>query len=168
MPQQLPTVTAFYNTPIGVLRLEATEEALRAASFQEENNTIVFERTTHPVVSNVVQQLEEYFKGERRVFQLPLAPQGTAFQQKVWNELQKLKYGTTATYLQMAQRLGNKNSIRAAATANGRNPIAIIIPCHRVVGANGALTGYAGGLHRKQWLLEQEARHAGQPSLFGT
>lgn len=118
------------------------------------------------LLQKAMQQLEEYFRGNRKQFDLPLNPQGTPFQQKVWNELLKIDYGSTATYLQMAKRLGDVKAIRAAASANGKNPIGIIIPCHRVIGADGKLTGYAGGLHRKQWLLEHEAKFAGHPLLF--
>ena len=104
------------------------------------------------------------FDIHRKQFDLPLNPSGTAFQQKVWQQLIQIPFGETITYLHMAKRLGNVKSIRAAASANGKNPLAIIIPCHRVVGADGKLTGYAGGLHRKQWLLEHEAKMAGKQS----
>jgi len=164
--QEITTTTAFYTSPIGIIRLEATKEALTVVSFCEDETLPVTIQTHHPILKDAVQQLEEYFKGTRMRFELPLAPQGTAFQQSVWNELLKIEYGTTATYLHMAKRLGNVKNIRAAASANGKNPIGIIIPCHRVVGADGKLTGYAGGLHRKQWLLEHEAKHAGVPLLF--
>lgn len=166
MLPEISVATAFYNSPIGLIRLEATDDALTVASFQDEGSIPNDNKTDHPVLKKALQQLDEYFKGTRMKFDLPLAPQGTAFQQSVWNELLKIEYGVTATYLHMARRLGNIKSIRAAASANGKNPIGIIIPCHRVVGADGKLTGYAGGLHRKQWLLEHEAKYSGQPSLF--
>jgi methylated-DNA-[protein]-cysteine S-methyltransferase len=119
-----------------------------------------------PLLQNAVQQLDEYFKGTRTEFDLPLSPEGSTFQQKVWQHLQQLAFASTVTYLQLAKRLGNTKSIRAAASANGKNPIAIIIPCHRVIGADGKLTGYAGGLARKQWLLNHEAQVSGHPFLF--
>lgn len=123
--------------------------------------------TDSPVLQQTILQLDEYFAGSRTQFDLPLSPAGTAFQQKVWQQLIQIPFAETITYLHLAKRLGNVKSIRAAASANGKNPLAIIIPCHRVVGADGKLTGYAGGLHRKQWLLEHEAKAAGkQSSLF--
>jgi methylated-DNA-[protein]-cysteine S-methyltransferase len=103
-----------------------------------------------------VQQLQEYFQGLRQHFTVPLAPLGTPFQQHVWEELQHIPYGTTITYQELARRVGNPNAARAVGHANGRNPIAIIIPCHRVVGQNGHLRGYAGGLAMKQRLLQHE------------
>jgi methylated-DNA-[protein]-cysteine S-methyltransferase len=110
--------------------------------------------------------LEEYFTGKRIVFDLSIYAHGTNFQQTVWEKLVQIPFAKTITYLQLAKRLGNVKSIRAAASANGKNPLAIIIPCHRVVGVDGKLTGYAGGLHRKQWLLEHEAKIKGSPFLF--
>lgn len=156
---------AYYQSPIGTILIKAVDEAITVVSFQadaiSENSY-----SNSAVLQNGVQQLDEYFRGYRKSFDLPLAPAGTSFQQSVWTELLALSFGTTITYLQLAKRLGNVKSIRAAASANGKNPLAIIIPCHRVIGADGKLTGYAGGLHRKQWLLEHEAKVTGQPSLF--
>jgi methylated-DNA-[protein]-cysteine S-methyltransferase len=105
------------------------------------------------------QQLQEYFAGKRREFDLPLNPQGTEFQQRVWRELTKIPFGETRSYGQLAKRIGNPNGSRAVGLANGRNPIAIIVPCHRVIGADGSLTGFGGGIERKEWLLS----HEGQP-----
>lgn len=104
----------------------------------------------------VRRQLEEYFAGERRAFDLPVAPRGTAFQQLVWNELQRIGYGDTITYSELAARVGRPTAIRAAGAANGRNPVSIIIPCHRVIGSSGSLTGYSGGLDAKRALLDLE------------
>jgi methylated-DNA-[protein]-cysteine S-methyltransferase len=109
-------------------------------------------------------QLLAYFAGERQDFDLPLAPEGTAFQRKVWGELLKIPYGKTITYAQLAERLGDPKCIRAAGLANGRNPIWVIVPCHRVVGSNGSLVGYAGGLYRKQWLLQLELANSPVPA----
>lgn len=119
-----------------------------------------------PLLEKTMQQLDAYFEGKLQQFDLPLHPAGTAFQQTVWNQLTQIPFAETITYLHMAKRLGNVKAIRAAASANGKNPLAIIIPCHRVVGADGKLTGYAGGLHRKQWLLEHEAKFGGSKTLF--
>jgi methylated-DNA-[protein]-cysteine S-methyltransferase len=111
---------------------------------------------TSPVLERAREQLEEYFRGERREFDLPLAPEGTEFQQRVWQRLLGIGYGTTTTYGALAQSLGNPNASRAVGLANGSNPIPIVIPCHRVIGANGALTGFGGGLPVKSALLELE------------
>lgn len=109
-------------------------------------------------------QLDEYFAGRRKQFDLQLAPMGTDFQEKVWQELVKIPYGRTITYGELAKRIGNPKASRAVGLANGKNPISIIVPCHRVIGANGSLTGFGGGLEAKQYLLEHEDRHSG---LFG-
>ncbi len=123
--------------------------------FMRENETVP-ERSTTPLLTDCVQQLIEYFQGERRVFDLPLDQPGTKFQQQVWNLLCLIPYGKTISYLDLALQTGDKNNTRAVANANGRNRIAIMVPCHRVIGHNGSLTGYAGGLWRKKWLLELE------------
>lgn len=107
--------------------------------------------------------LTRYFAGELRAFQLPLAPVGTPFQKRVWQELQKIPYGQTISYAELAQRVGAPRAARAVGRANGSNPIAIVVPCHRVIGADGTLTGYAGGLERKRRLLALEALHSGRP-----
>lgn len=118
------------------------------------------EQRSCEVLENCKLQLESYFSGELMNFDLPLAPEGTEFQQKVWAELLKIPYGETITYLDLAVRLGDPKCIRAAGTANGKNPIAIVIPCHRVIGAGNKLTGYAGGIWRKKMLLELEMKHS--------
>jgi methylated-DNA-[protein]-cysteine S-methyltransferase len=102
------------------------------------------------------QQLREYFEGRRQGFTLPVAPGGTAFQQRVWQELQKIPWGTTTTYREIAQRIGQPTAVRAVGSANGRNPVSIVIPCHRVIGSDGSLTGYAGGIATKRRLLQHE------------
>jgi methylated-DNA-[protein]-cysteine S-methyltransferase len=114
--------------------------------------------TSEPLAATV-RQLSEYFAGTRRVFDLPLRLEGTLFQQRVWRELVQIPYGETWSYGQLAKRIGNPNASRAVGLANGRNPISILVPCHRVIGANGTLTGYGGGLQRKQWLLAHEGLH---------
>lgn len=128
-----------------------------------------FEEGEHKVFETLKVQLAEYFSGERTDFDLPVAMSGTAFQQKVWNELLNIPYGTTRTYMQQSKVLGDEKAIRAVARANGENCLAIIVPCHRIVGSDGSLTGYAGGLKAKKWLLEHEARHSGaafQQAMF--
>jgi methylated-DNA-[protein]-cysteine S-methyltransferase len=168
MSSNTTATIAYYSSPIGNMRLVTTDDALTLVSFHEDKTLSSTTEVDHPVLQQTIIQLQEYFNGSRKVFELPLSPEGTAFQQKVWQELLKIEYAATITYLQLARRLGNVKSIRAAASSNGKNPIAVIIPCHRVVGADGKLTGYAGGLHRKQWLLEHEAKYGGHPTLFGT
>lgn len=149
----LPQYKQYYSSPIGLLLLEATDTAITAVNFvnsQDDNENI------NVITQQCQQQLSEYFSGERKEFNLPLQPKGTDFQKKVWAELQNIPFGKVSSYLEMAKRLGDEKVIRAAASANGKNPIAIIIPCHRVIGANGDLVGYAGGLDKKRLLLEHE------------
>lgn len=145
-------LTTHYNSPIGTLKIFATDNGITSILFTEElgNND------NHPLLELAVTQLDEYFANKRNTFDLPLAPEGTNFQKRVWDELLTIPFGKTTTYLNMAKRLGDEKVIRAAASANGKNPIAIIIPCHRVIGSDGKLTGYAGGLWRKEWLLKHE------------
>jgi len=111
-------------------------------------------------------QFDEYFSGKRKIFDLPIKQSGTLFQEKVWNELIKIPFGKTISYLQLSQKIGNVKLIRAVGTANGRNNLAIVVPCHRVIGSDGSLTGYAGGLSRKQWLLEHENKYANGVNLL--
>ncbi|MCH2489959.1 MAG: methylated-DNA--[protein]-cysteine S-methyltransferase [Flavobacteriales bacterium] len=147
--------TAYLSTPIGTLELQGDEKGLVSLSFIDasESNTTAIPEVLQPVAS----QLREYFEGKRTQFDLKLSPEGSDFQKKVWNALQTIPYGKTTSYQDMANALGNPKVIRAAAAANGKNPIAIIVPCHRVIGTDGSLTGYAGGLHRKKWLLKHES-----------
>jgi methylated-DNA-[protein]-cysteine S-methyltransferase len=139
------------------------EQPLQAAA--DQTNGYNVEAHTHPILRQASLELTDYFMGKAVEFQTPLAPTGTPFQQQVWTALREIPYGQTISYLQLAQRLGDEKQIRAAASANGKNPIAILIPCHRVIGSDGSLTGYAGGLYRKQWLLEMEGRPK-QGNLF--
>lgn len=155
---------AYYKSPVGYIELVDESGALTAASFMDEQKNNATAIT--PLLEKAIQQLDDYFAGKLQQFDLPLRPAGTAFQQTVWKQLIQIPFAETITYLHMAKRLGNVKAIRAAASANGKNPLAIIIPCHRVVGADGKLTGYAGGLHRKQWLLEHEAKFGGSKTLF--
>lgn len=151
------------QTPLGFLEISGNNEGINSVTFSDLNlakTTLVPE-----VLNEAVKQLYEYFEGKRIEFNLKLNPQGTDFQKKVWEELQQIPYGKTRSYQQIANKLGNPKVIRAAASANGKNPISIIIPCHRVIGSDGSLTGYAGGLHRKKWLLELE-NPTSQQSLF--
>ncbi|MEZ4778179.1 MAG: methylated-DNA--[protein]-cysteine S-methyltransferase [Flavobacteriaceae bacterium] len=142
------------NTPIGPLLICGTSEGITEVTFQE--NSLISEKIPS-VLKPAVQQLTEYFQRKRTHFEVKLHPNGTPFQKKVWNQLLQIPFGKTTSYQEVANTLGDPKVIRAAATANGKNPIAIIIPCHRVIGSDGSLTGYAGGLHRKKWLLELES-----------
>src|SRR5947209_2611082 len=156
----MPTSELFIasiQTPIGLMVLKATATTIVAVEFREESP----QEPSCDILEGAQKQIEEYFSGTRTSFELSLAPDGTEFEQGVWNELQSVKFGATASYLDIAKKLNNTGAIRAVGRANGANPIAIIIPCHRIVGSDGSLTGYAGGLWRKRWLLDHEAKIAG-------
>ncbi|RME78809.1 MAG: methylated-DNA--[protein]-cysteine S-methyltransferase, partial [Chloroflexi bacterium] len=134
------------------------DEAITAINFLDEGRSGPPGTEIPPLLQECIRQLEEYFAGQRQEFSLPLAPQGTAFQQQVWQYLLTIPFGKTVSYGDVARGIGSEKAVRAVGAANGRNPIPIIIPCHRVVGSNGTLTGYGGGLWRKKWLLEHEIR----------
>ena len=155
---------AFIETPVGILELKGDAEGLASVLFKDPENVMVSEKIPKEL-KETVNQLQEYFEGKRKEFNLILSPEGTDFQKKVWKQLEQIPFGKTTSYQQMANQLGDPKVIRAAASANGKNPISIIIPCHRVIGTDGSLTGYAGGLHRKKWLLEHESPSP-QQSLF--
>jgi methylated-DNA-[protein]-cysteine S-methyltransferase len=156
-------------SPVGRLRLIAHGDELTGIWFEQGRDARKADASLAPgcsaVIERVRRQLEEYFGGERRDFDLPLAPQGTQFQRRVWQRLRHVEYGSTTTYGELARELGNPNASRAVGLANGSNPIPIVIPCHRVIGANGALTGFGGGLPIKSALLELE-RSRRQPRLI--
>lgn len=153
----------YIKSPLGTIEVEGDHQGIIAVTFLEEE--IPPSKSIPDFLQEVVKQLNEYFEKKRTTFELKLRPQGTGFQLRVWNTLQKIPFGKTVSYLDMAKTLGDSKVIRAAASANGKNPIAIVIPCHRVIGSDGSLTGYAGGLHRKKWLLEHESPIR-QGSLF--
>ncbi len=155
--------TTYYKTPIGIAKIMGNTNGIQAIFWVDK---ITEPPTKTPdCLHNCVVQLSEYFAGIRTTFDLKLNPQGTDFQQKVWAELLNIPFGKSTTYLQQSKQLANPKAIRAVASANGKNPISIIIPCHRVIGSDGSLTGYAGGLWRKKWLLEHES-DCKQQSLF--
>ena len=154
---------AYLETPIGTAEIVGDITGVVSISVLDKK-----EKTSTRIPESLVdcvEQLKEYFEGQRTEFDLKLSPKGTDFQKKVWKELLTIPFGKTTTYLKQTRELGNEKAIRAVAAANGKNPIWIIIPCHRVIGTNGSLTGYAGGLWRKKWLLEHESP-SGQTSLF--
>ena len=152
------------ETPVGQLEIKGDETGLVSVTFLEGASEIL-NKQIPLVLQDAVSQLQEYFAGKRRVFNLKLQPEGTEFQKKVWQQLATIPFGKTVSYQKMANDLGDPKVIRAAASANGKNPISIIIPCHRVIGSDGSLTGYASGLHRKKWLLAHESPVT-QGSLF--
>ena len=154
-------VYMYMDSPVGALKLVAHDHALVAVMWDNEDHKRVrlaelVENQQHPMLHQVKQQLEQYFAGERQQFDLPLDFQGTAFQQQVWQALLEIPYGETRSYKQIAFQLGNEKAVRAVGAANGKNPISIIAPCHRVIGSGGALVGFAGGLDKKQILLSLE------------
>ncbi|PQB02961.1 methylated-DNA--[protein]-cysteine S-methyltransferase [Aureitalea marina] len=153
-----------FETPLGPMILEMDDSGIQLLEFTEKSITPT---NTSPSeeLQKAIEQIRDYFDGKRSSFDLALAPKGTDFQRKVWQELINIPYGKTISYQELANRLGDPLVIRAAASANGRNPIAVIIPCHRVIGSDGSLTGYAGGLHRKKWLVEHEQPYQ-QGNLF--
>jgi len=165
-----PMLTTFARvpSPIGELVLAASDAALAAVYFRTSRQAPPPPREpagwveddgrgpAGELLARTRQELAEYFAGTRTTFDIPLDPPGTAFQRRVWDALRAIPYGTTLSYSELARRLGDPRATRAVGAANGRNPIPIIVPCHRVVGANGALTGFGGGLDRKRWLLEHE------------
>lgn len=152
------------ESPLGLMAVSAVDEGLTCVHMGvEEMKDAWGPEEATPVLEAAVDQLEAYFAGDLKDFDLPLAAVGTAFQRRVWAELVRIPYGETYSYLEVAERLGDRKAVRAVGLANGRNPIAIIVPCHRVIGANGKLTGYAGGLWRKERLLSLER---GEPALF--
>jgi len=147
-------------TPIGPISIFSDGSRIVKVHFEEPGSVIDIKEEKLPECLEIcARQLNEYFEGNRYIFELPLAAEGTEFQQTVWRQLMKIPFGKTISYAEMAGRLGDPKLIRAAASANGKNPIAIIIPCHRVIGTNGDLVGYAGGLPIKKWLLEHEMKN---------
>lgn len=150
--------STYYNSPVGWLKITGNTKSLQAISFvesQEETNENVPQ-----ILQETVHQLKEYFDGKRETFQLNLAPEGTDFQKRIWKLVSEISFGETASYLDIAQRSSSEKNTRAVGLANGKNPIPIVIPCHRIIGTNGKLTGYAGGLDRKRWLLLHEQNHS--------
>jgi methylated-DNA-[protein]-cysteine S-methyltransferase len=161
--------STYYQSPLGLLKISGTENFISEILFIDsiakpaQNN----KKKMPPIIINCIEQLIQYFSGERRVFDFPLNQEGTEFQKRVWNELLGIPYGKTISYLELSRRLGDPKAIRAAASANGKNSISIVVPCHRVIGSKSDLVGYAGGLKRKKWLLDLESKIAhGVQTLF--
>lgn len=162
-------ISYYMQSPVGMLEIKGNRDAIVCVNFTKKivPETALAELHKHPLLLESYQQLNAYFSGRLKTFQLPLQPAGTAFQLKIWELLQLIPFGKTISYMQLAKQTGNVKTIRAAGTANGKNPVPIIIPCHRVIGANGTLVGYSGEMWRKKWLLDHEDKWAnGVQSLF--
>lgn len=173
-------VFSIYKSPIGEIIIVATDEGVSSSWFVDEGKReLIIKKLekesgnwliegTNDIIVRCKNQLKEYFEGKRKEFDIPFDINGSNFQLTVWNLLKKIPYGKTKTYKQLAQEYGDVKSIRAIANANGENPIGIIIPCHRVIGTDGSMTGYAGGIWRKEWLILHEQKYTGheQTSLF--
>ena len=149
-----------YEYPTGTLGIAEEDDAITHIFFKGDSKANAYSEHETPLIKTAARQLREYFAGRRTVFDLPLAPQGTAFQMEVWNAVRAIDFGTTRSYQEIAVKIGRPRAFRAMGAANGHNPIPIIIPCHRVIGHDGSLTGYAGGLEMKRYLLELEKRYA--------
>ena len=166
------TTTTIFESPLGFVRITGNDAGVSIISCTDVS---VPENQLNSVLAEpvrlAVEQVQEYFAGTRQTFDFPMNPAGTAFQQIVWKALLDVPFGTTVSYLALTRRIGDEKAIRAVAAANGRNPLWIVVPCHRIIGSDGSLTGYAGGLWRKQWLLDHERVLSGhetgrQLSLF--
>lgn len=154
--------TVFINTPLGTAKIKGDENGVSVISILQEGE---ISKEIPLELKEAVSQLNDYFEGKRTNFTFEINPKGTDFQKKVWKTLLKIPYGKTVSYLELSKQLGDVKAIRAVASANGKNPLWIVVPCHRVIGTDGSLTGYAGGLWRKKWLIEHE-NPAKQQSLF--
>ncbi|TDD99703.1 methylated-DNA--[protein]-cysteine S-methyltransferase [Flavobacterium cellulosilyticum] len=155
--------TTFIKTPIGIAKIIGDENGILVISVSDEgevSNLVPF------ILQDSVSQLNEYFEGKRKDFTFKLNPEGTKFQLRVWKGLLEIPFGKTMSYLELSKKLGDVKAIRAVASANGKNPLWIVVPCHRVIGTDGSLTGYAGGLWRKKWLLEHECPSQQQTLLL--
>lgn len=157
--------TAFVQTPLGIAKIDGNDDGIQHITVLNEENRAMITDAIPPELEECVTQLEEYFNGNRTNFDFKMNPSGTDFQKRVWEALVTIPFGKTTSYLELSKQLGDVKAIRAVASANGKNPLWIAIPCHRVIGSDGSLTGYAGGLWRKKWLLEHE-NPSPQQSLF--
>ena len=155
--------TSYFKTPLGIAKIIGDENGISVISIADEGS---ISENIPEVLQEAVSQLNDYFEGKRTDFNFKLNPSGTDFQQKVWKALIEIPFGKTTSYLDLSKKLGDVKAIRAVASANGKNPLWIVVPCHRVIGSDGSLTGYAGGLWRKKWLLEHENPARRQELLF--
>jgi methylated-DNA-[protein]-cysteine S-methyltransferase len=163
MATTLEITSTYYKSPLGLLRVGGTDTYISEISFidnmdETARNSAHLQGPVTPIVIQCIEQLIQYFQGQRRVFEFPIYQEGTEFQERVWNELTAIPFGKTISYLELSRRLGDTKTIRAAAAANGKNNIVIVVPCHRVIGSKRDLVGYGGGLWRKKWLLDHETK----------
>jgi methylated-DNA-[protein]-cysteine S-methyltransferase len=154
VPQVNENFFAYYKSPIGLIEISGTEKGIWSVTFLKKK--LASATMIHPCLRDCCQQLDEYFKGKRKIFSLKLILRGTDFQKRVWRHLMKIPHGKTASYGDVARAIRNAKAVRAVGNANGKNPISIIIPCHRVIGSNGDMVGFGGGIWRKKWLLRHE------------
>jgi methylated-DNA-[protein]-cysteine S-methyltransferase len=172
MASTLEITSTYYHSPLGLLRISGTDTYIREISYIDnldnaDSSPLSGKGPVHPLIIQCIEQLIQYFHGQRRVFEFPVYQEGTPFQERVWNELSAIPFGKTISYLDLSRNLGDTKAIRAAAAANGKNQVAIVIPCHRVIGSKRDLVGYGGGLWRKRWLLDHETKiQYGVQTLF--
>jgi methylated-DNA-[protein]-cysteine S-methyltransferase len=159
-----PVKRAFLKTPLGYLEINGTEKGISKIEFLDFSVRI---KRVPASLKPCVEQLKEYFQGKRHSFTIDLNLSGSSFQMKVWTELMKIPYGTTISYLELARRVGDIKALRAVGGANGANPVVILVPCHRVIGSDGKLVGYGGGIKRKKWLLEHEHAFSQRDLFYG-
>ena len=152
-------ISTYYKSPLGMLKISGNDHFINEINFADHiDESVVINKELPATIINCIEELIQYFNGERRMFDFAINQDGTVFQKRVWTELSGINYGKTISYLELSRRLGDTKAIRAAASANGKNNLAIVVPCHRVIGSKNDLVGYAGGLWRKKWLLEHEAK----------
>lgn len=156
MPAMEQIFEAYYNSPLGVIKITADSKGITKIDFTNKKKIDKQSEISNEILLECIKQLDEYFQNKRQKFELKLNLHGTDFQKKVWRELLKIPFGKTSSYGEIARRIKNPKAIRAVGQAVGKNPISIVIPCHRIIGSDGSLTGYAGGLWRKEWLLKLE------------
>jgi methylated-DNA-[protein]-cysteine S-methyltransferase len=162
------TYTTYYHSPVGLLKISGTEHFISEVIFHDTSEKSQSgKKDLPPMLIQCIEQFIQYFHGQRRIFELPISQAGTSFQQEVWSELMTIPFGRTISYIELARKTGDPKATRAVANANGKNNVCIIVPCHRVIGADKSLVGYSGGLWRKKWLLEHELKVAyGVQTLF--
>ena len=163
----MTTISTYYQSPLGPMRISGTDTYISEIRFVDDKEEIIKNVQLNDLLQQCVEELIQYFNGNRKTFDIPVHQKGTDFQNRVWSELLNINFGKTISYMTLAKKLGDPNCIRAAASSNGKNKIAIVVPCHRVIGSNQSLVGYAGGIKRKKWLLDHENKVAhGVQTLF--
>lgn len=164
--------TFYYKSPLGYLQIVASKNSITGVTFMSKDYELLhkdskYKSTSSAALEKCINELDAYFSGKNLQFSVPFRQEGTAFQQNVWESLLSIPAGQTSSYMALSKKLGNAKAIRAVGTANGKNKLALLVPCHRVIGSNGTMVGYAGEVWRKQWLLQHEAKHCnGVRELF--